>query len=138
LTVVITGGDSDEVSDNNKGMRMALTVCSSTTDNALPGWRDRIHRMKCPEIPGHLPIAELSEGTPEVFRHLITAAHHYSANGEPFMVEDELSLKQVRDIAIPSHQYQAIQLIAGNVPGWVEAHIPSGWELDDTPDTYLD
>lgn len=139
LTLVITGGKSDEVFVWERDEKIAMTVCSEKVDKALPGWRNRITRTTDPKIPGHLPIVELAEGTPAVFQHLIAAAHFSPTEDLPeFIIEDGLSIKEIYNIAMLSHQYGALRLIAGNVPGWLEDHDfdASGWKLDELDEFY--
>ena len=138
LTIVITGGGPDGVPVWEKDKRVALTVQESKLDKALPGWKDQIARTKYPEVFGHLPVAELAPGTPRVLRYFIMAAHNIPTtqdrrrgSGAPrFKIEDDLTLQELREISVLSHQFNALHLISGNVSGWVKEHFPFGWQLE--------
>lgn len=137
LTLVITGGKSHEVPVWEKDAKIALVVCSKKLDKALPGWRGRVAQTNDARSPGHLPIAELAEGTPAVFQHLIAAAHFSPTEDLPaFIIEDGLNLKEIYEIAMLSHKYCALHLIAGNVLAWHEELVPTGWELDELDENY--
>jgi hypothetical protein len=55
-----------------------------------------------------------------------------------FKIKEKLSLKEVRDIAKLSHQYEALHLIARNVPTWVDRLVPKVWKPKNVPDTASD
>ncbi|KAL2016940.1 hypothetical protein VTK56DRAFT_2816 [Thermocarpiscus australiensis] len=149
LTIVISGGQAEGLDTMEKrglriarnGLRIALIACSTKLDSSLPGWRARIVETIPPKAAGHLAIAELSDGTPQAFKHLIMAAHHSPADGDPasaFIIQKDLILEGLCDIAKLSNQYNALQLIAGNVPRWIDNFLPRTWMFKDDPDCYAD
>lgn len=133
LTLVISGGHSNNVAVWDRNAKIAMIVNSGKLDEALPKWRDRIVQLQPAVEPGHLPIAQLIAGTPRVFRYFAAAAHEATRSDEDsqiwseFETKDELELEQVRDIAILSHQYKAIGLISENVFNWIVRFVPLAW-----------
>jgi hypothetical protein len=131
LTLVLTDASSDDPALWEEDARFSLTVCSQKLDKVLPGWRNRITQISDSGVPGHLPIAELAKDTPMEFQHLIAAAHFSPTESSPvFGIEYAPSIWEVHKIAMLSHQYKALHLIAGDVPGWVKFFFPTGWKLE--------
>ncbi|KAL2125252.1 hypothetical protein VTJ04DRAFT_1617 [Mycothermus thermophilus] len=131
MALIITGGGSSSKHDWVwwKDDRIGLTISTSNLDKDLPRWRECIAKT-IPGDGGSLPIAELARGTPEVFRHLVAAAHHLPTESNPtFIIKEKLSIEQLRDLAKLTNHHSALHLIARNVPGWVKKLYPPGWHL---------
>lgn len=134
LTVVIIGGDPDDIPVWQQDTRIALTVQSSKLDRALPGWRSQIAQTECSKLSGHLPVAEFAIGTPRVLRYFIIAAHQKDPTASTSMADYDLTLRELRDVSILSHKFDALHLISGNISGWVDVHFPFGWQLKESED----
>jgi hypothetical protein len=120
MTLVITGGSSLPSAEVEwEDLRNAITVSSTRMDQALPGWRSNIAKVS--HNSGHLPVAELCAGTPQVFWLLAMAAHYNPSEScpqNPSVIMFQRSLEEVRDLLKLSHRYNALHLIATNVHTW--------------------
>jgi hypothetical protein len=101
----------------------------------MPNWRSLMgeNRDCISTAGGLLNLAHISTGTPVVFQHLIAAAHHSPTESNPtFIIKEDLGLEQLRDLAKLSHELETLQVIASNVPAWVEKLYPPDWSLSET------
>ncbi|KAK4100638.1 hypothetical protein N658DRAFT_535338 [Parathielavia hyrcaniae] len=114
LTIVVTGGHAvPPFTEWELDSRTAMVVRSKDIDRDLPGWRKSIAQLYPPREAGHLPIAELSYGTPLAIRYLIAAAHHSQEADIPgedcpggyVLVYGRRSTRIVGDVARLSHQW---------------------------------
>ena len=59
-----------------------------------------------------------------------------AAHGRPDLVQDDLPLQQVRDLAMLSHQHKGIRLIAPWVDQWATELFPEDQCPEDEPEKY--